>query len=43
MDFKRTAAAVALFAGLAGCTTMSTNQAIVPLQAATAQMIGLAS
>lgn len=27
----------------AGCTQLSTNDAIVPLQAATAQMIGLAS
>lgn len=28
---------------LAGCSTMSVNQAIVPLQTSTAQMIGLAS
>jgi hypothetical protein len=28
---------------LSGCSTMSTNDAIVPLQAQTAQMIGLAS
>jgi len=28
---------------LAGCSTLSVNQAIVPLQSATAQMIGLAS
>lgn len=31
------------FMVLSGCTTMSVNQAIVPLQTATAQMIGLAS
>lgn len=47
MDFNRTAVrtaiAAAFFASLAGCQTMTTNQAIVPLQAATAQMIGLAS
>lgn len=37
---------IALFTGvyvLAGCSTMSVNQAMVPLQSATAEMIGLAS
>jgi hypothetical protein len=29
--------------GLAGCSTMSVNQAIVPLQSETAKMIGLSS
>lgn len=28
---------------VSGCTTMGTNEAIVPLQSATAEMIGLAS
>jgi len=43
MNFARTCLAFALVAPLAACTSMTPNQAIVPLQAATAQMIGLAS
>ncbi|MED5606272.1 MULTISPECIES: hypothetical protein [Pseudomonas] len=43
MNLTRICLVFALVAPLAACTTMTPNQAIVPLQAATAQMIGLAS
>lgn len=43
MDLGKMLVAVAAVVAMSGCTTMGTNEAIVPLQSATAQMIGLAS
>lgn len=40
---RRFIAALATAVTLTGCATMSTNDAIVPLQAETARIIGLAS
>lgn len=43
MKYQRILLPFAMFVAVSGCTTMGTNEAIVPLQSATAQMIGLAS
>lgn len=43
MNLGKMLSAVAAVVAISGCTTMGTNEAIVPLQSATAQMIGLAS
>ncbi|BEG75300.1 hypothetical protein [Achromobacter xylosoxidans] len=43
MNLGKILFSAAAVVAVAGCTTMGTNEAIVPLQSATAQMIGLAS
>lgn len=43
MKTERIFPVATILLAMVGCTTMGTNEAIVPLQSATAQMIGLAS